>query len=429
MKKKFRDNKWMYLMFLPVLLIFCNNHSIVEEEPVIVSDVEVTIHRTLPDNISARPSKGFRVQYNWVITSMPYDNYSVRARIVNEGGKVVLEDNHELPLSEGDQNSKVEYSRLVTLPVWEIIEGETVSVILPEGRYFIEAGLYNEEIKKWEILKSGPEVTQANNNFYRIGTLHLDNSAPLPETGEPTLDLTGYELTFVEDFDTLSISARGPIDEAKGPRWIAHTPWNGDFGGARFMDPSPGFPFTVENGILRIEASKKDGKWQSGLLSAVDAQGKGFTQRLGYFECRAKFPEGPGVWPAFWLMGTKNLKIPENKGTRINPEVDVVEHYGHWPNRYSYVLHQWGFEGIQHTSQGGRANVFLDGFHRYGVLIDENFIIYYFDGVEIERMETPEAVKVPLYPLVNLALGPGWPLDKTPDPSYMYVDYIKIYQK
>ncbi|WP_204331191.1 hypothetical protein, partial [Proteus mirabilis] len=75
-------------------------------------------------------------------------------------------------------------------------------------------------------------------------------------SAEP-LDLTGYTLTFAEEFDSLSVSPWGP-----GSRWIAHTPWNGDFGDARFVDPRPGFPFTVEDGVLKIEARKNaDGAW------------------------------------------------------------------------------------------------------------------------------------------------------------------------
>jgi hypothetical protein len=31
--------------------------------------------------------------------------------------------------------------------------------------------------------------------------------------------------------------------------------------------------------------------------------------------------------------------------------------------------------------------------------------------------------------LVNLALGSGWPIDKTPSPSYMYIDYVRAYAK
>jgi hypothetical protein len=30
--------------------------------------------------------------------------------------------------------------------------------------------------------------------------------------------------------------------------------------------------------------------------------------------------------------------------------------------------------------------------------------------------------------LLNLALGGGWPIDKTPNSSFMYVDYVRAYQ-
>jgi len=105
------------------------------------------------------------------------------------------------------------------------------------------------------------------------------------------LDLSDYELSFNEDFDKLDVSAWGP-----GTRWIAHTPWNGDFGAAQFTDPVPGFPFVVENGILRIEARREsNGTWRSGLLASSDSKGAGFLQQYGYFEMRAKLPAGPGL--------------------------------------------------------------------------------------------------------------------------------------
>ena len=62
-------------------------------------------------------------------------------------------------------------------------------------------------------------------------------------------------------------------------------------------------------------------------------------------------------------------------------------------------------------------------------MIDENYTTFYWDGIEVRRMETTDPLRTPLYPLVTFALGPGWPLDKTPSPSCMYVDYIKIYSK
>jgi len=36
---------------------------------------------------------------------------------------------------------------------------------------------------------------------------------------------------------------------------------------------------------------------------------------------------------------------------------------------------------------------------------------------------------VPLYMLVNLAMGGGWPIGEAVSPSYMYVDYVRAYAK
>ena len=112
------------------------------------------------------------------------------------------------------------------------------------------------------------------------------------------LDLCGLRPTFTEDFNDLKVSAWKIGDN----RWIAHTPWHGDFGDAGFSNPQTDFPFTVKDGLLRIEARKEaNGKWHSGLLASADQWNDGFSQLYGYFEVRMKIPKGPGTWPAFWL--------------------------------------------------------------------------------------------------------------------------------
>ncbi len=389
----------------------------------------VTILSAEPETPAGRPGAGFRITYRWQATPMDKD-YTVFVHVVDGQGRTVLQDDHEPPMPTSQWDGLVTYSRTVPLDRWKVENKRTIDIALSEGRYRIYAGLYDETAGR-QTLETGPGVKRVDDGCYRIGTLIVDNEAPISGPGVPTLDLAGYHVTFDEEFDDLSVSAWGPAGE-EGTRWIAHTPWHGDFGDARFTDPQPGFPFTIEDGVLRIEARKIDGRWRSGLLSAVDPNGNGFKQKYGYFECRAKLPEGPGTWPAFWLMGTKSLKrVSGNTGPRVNPEIDVLEHYGHWPWRYHYVLHQWGLGGAESKHQGKRFAVLgmEDDFHTYGVMIDEETITLYFDGVELHREKTPDCVKVPLFPLVNLALGPGWPTDKTPDPSVMLVDYVKIWQK
>ena len=50
-------------------------------------------------------------------------------------------------------------------------------------------------------------------------------------------------------------------------------------------------------------------------------------------------------------------------------------------------------------------------------------------AIEVQRQKTPEEAKVPLYMVVNLAMGGGWPIDQAVSPSYMYVDYVRAYAK
>lgn len=237
-----------------------------------------------------------------------------------------------------------------------------------------------------------------------------------------TLDLTKYKLSFNEEFDDLSVSPWGP-----GTRWLAHTPWNGDFGSATFVDPSASFPFTTQNGVLRIEARKgPDGRWESGLLASADANGIGFSQQFGYFEMRAKLPPGPGVWPAFWLAGIER--------SSHTPEIDVLEYYGAAPGMYESVVHTWYHEtpprhyvvGNRHEVPSGKLS---EEFHNYGVEVNPDWIIFYLDRVEIWRTVTPIEHHQPMLILLNLALGAGWPIEETPNPSYMYVDYVRAYKK
>ena len=156
----------------------------------------------------------------------------------------------------------------------------------------------------------------------------------------------------------------------------------------------------------------------------MDDQGRGFAQQYGYFEMRAKFPEGPGTWPAFWLLSQADLT--DKKRTAF--EVDIVEQYGREPDILHTTLHWW-FPDKRHNSVGDQFDVpdMFKDFHRYGFLWDEEKMVWYFDGVELWRQPTPPEAKTPMYVLINLALGSGWPIDKTPNPSQMLVDYVRVY--
>ena len=85
-----------------------------------------------------------------------------------------------------------------------------------------------------------------------MAQMDAEDASGVEVSVEAALDLSDYRPTFEENFDRLDVSAWGP-----GTRWIAHTPWRGDFGDAAFADPTNDFPFTISSGILRIEARKE----------------------------------------------------------------------------------------------------------------------------------------------------------------------------
>ncbi|MBB4577311.1 glycoside hydrolase family 16 protein [Rhizobium lentis] len=244
-----------------------------------------------------------------------------------------------------------------------------------------------------------------------------------PSVAQEPLNIDAYQLTFDESFDSLDVSPWGE----KSSRWIAHTPWNGDFGDARFTDPAPGFPFTTDQGILKIEARKEaDGTWRSGLLSSVNPKGEGFSQQFGYFEARMKLPPGKGVWPAFWLIGLDRSKY--------TAEIDVLEYYGRAPYEFSMGFHIWRQSQGGQNSIGGYWKTVEDGilnseYHTYGVDIQADRTTFYLDRQYLWSFETPKEFHMPFYPLVNLALGSGWPIDETPNPSILLVDYIHVYKR
>jgi hypothetical protein len=281
-------------------------------------------------------------------------------------------------------------------------------------------------------------ATIAGNSTARADQLgKVSPPAANAEASALPIDVSKLRLTWSDEFDgPLDVSAWGSAPGAVPTRWIAHTPWAGDFGEARFADPRAGFPFTIEAGVLRIEArassvadtGKSKRRWSSGLLASADPRGRGFGQAYGYFEVRAKLPKGAGVWPAFWLATQRDFKDPKAAlDGRI--EIDVLEHYGHNAAAYHAALHVWSPKPHRAVTEkiAVPKGVLSAGFHTYGVKVEPRAITFYFDRRPVWNTPTPAEHKYPLIVLVNLALGGGWPIDTTPNPSFMYVDYVRVY--
>jgi hypothetical protein len=366
----------------------------------VVDAGQTTLLSAVIDPPAVRPGYETKVTYRFDAQPMGRD-FTVFVHGRDAQGKLVLQADHDPESDTATWSGKVQYTKALYVPI------DT-----PDGEYHLTLGMYDHRAsdRGWDRpeLKLGPGVTEDasgadGKRAYIIGTIKVDSNAPLPILPKPTLDLSAYKMTFDDEFKDLSISESGP-----DTRWFTATKDN--FGDARFMPEKDGFPFSLADGIvpgksvLRIAAEKKNGVWESGIIASADPKGGGFSQKMGYFEMRAKMP---------------------------NPEIDVVEAYGVLPNLVISTMHVWNLNG-QHIAKGDHLVVpggLSDAFHNYGVLIDDDFTTFYFDGIPFEKQPTLPQDKVPLYMLVNLAMGSGWPIDKAVSPSYMYVDYVRAYAK
>lgn len=182
-------------------------------------------------------------------------------------------------------------------------------------------------------------------------------------------------------------------------------------------------PFSVKSGVLTITADKAPTDHLHGYryTSGVITSRKSHLQRYGYFEIRARLPEGKGLWSAFWML--EPGKWP--------PEIDVFEMLGHDPNRIHMHVH-WLDEG-RHVDVGCKVSVrgSTRDFHSYGVLWTEEHLVRYVDRVPVAMSARPPGLDQPMYMLANLAVGgdwPGSPDQRTKFPARFEVDWIAAYQ-
>jgi len=234
---------------------------------------------------------------------------------------------------------------------------------------------------------------------------------------------------------TLNVSDHGPI-VLGAATWIAHTPYNGDW--VHFQPPSGAFrPFNVGDGYLTIRAQAINGVYYGGLLSSMDSNGHGFAQKYGYFEMSAKFPVGPGTWPAFWLMSVPGLL---NRSLHMH-EIDIVEQYGDPISTLFSTLHLWDpssrWAGLWYRQHLSKQPTMTAGFHTYGADIQPDYITFYFDRRRIEQFSNSipgytEIFDQPMYIMIDLAYGGGYSGNFVSNllkgPQDMQVRYVRVWQ-
>ncbi len=161
-----------------------------------------------------------------------------------------------------------------------------------------------------------------------------------------------------------------------------------------------------------------------------------FEVAYGRIEARIKVPEGAGLWPAFWMLGTD---IDQNPWPQSG-EIDIMEYVGRDPNKVFGTLHGPGYSGGQSYGKVyDLGKPVPDKFHVFAVEWQPDKITWLIDGIPYFTA-TPDdpflqgkqwVYNHPFFILLNVAVGGNFGGAVGPDttfPQSMLVDYVRLYQ-
>ncbi|WP_183086330.1 discoidin domain-containing protein [Mycetocola tolaasinivorans] len=305
---------------------------------------------------------------------------------------------------------------------------EVINIDPTEGR-FVRVTMNDRPIV-WAGQKFGYSIYE-----FRVYGTGGDPIAPPELPKDPDFD--NLKLVWSDEFDGTAGSGADPHN------WtLDHTAKAGDNNNAELQ------LYTADTnnvrhdgkGNLIVEAKVEDFHgakfYSSGRLNTshkVHAQ-------YGRFEARVKVPEGKGLWPAFWMMGSSFL---DGRPWPNNGEIDIMEVLGHAPEETHGTVHGPGYSGM--GGQGGaytlpdKTNLSKD-FHVWAAEWNSEKITFLLDGNEVYTV-TRDHVENTLdkawvfdqefYIILNLAVGGDWPGSPNADtqfPAQMLVDYVRVYQ-
>lgn len=192
----------------------------------------------------------------------------------------------------------------------------------------------------------------------------------------------------------------------------------------------------VVNGMLIIEAREEEVTFSGLPYSSARIKTQGLhAWQYGRIEARMKLPYGQGIWPAFWMLG-ENIT---QKGWPGSGEIDILEFIGREPDHIYATVHAPGYSGGNGVGSSliVPAETLKNDFRVYAIEWQENEIRWYLDDQEYFKVTSADVPNTwifdhPFFIILNLAVGgrwPGYPDDTTVFPQFLYVDYIRVYQK
>jgi beta-glucanase (GH16 family) len=114
-------------------------------------------------------------------------------------------------------------------------------------------------------------------------------------------------------------------------------------------------------------------------------------------------------------------------------EIDIVELYGHDPRGACHTTHSYAggrdTGGVALCGQRFDSATAALQWHVYGVTVGRTEIVYWIDGKVVARAPQVKGGGKPMFFMLDLNLGGGWPikLDPVQNRAAMYVDWVRVY--
>jgi hypothetical protein len=309
------------------------------------------------------------------------------------------------------------------------------TLTIPAGarEAFIEVEIIADSLKEadeeFKVVLSNPvraTILQAEG----IGTIRNDDTFIfIPADGYITPEsYTGYDLSWQDEFDGTSLNASDWNRETGGGGW-------GNQESQHYTDRTENA--YVSNGRLTIEAREESFSGNPYTSARLTTQGKK-TFQYGRVDIRAILPEGQGIWPALWMLGTDISSI----GWPACGEIDIMELIGHQPGTVHGTAHwgpqgnSWSYnKGTGTTLSGGKK--FSEEYHVFSLIWEPNSIKWLVDDNEFFSLSNSDVngtypFNAEFFFIFNIAVGgqwPGYPDATTVFPQRMHVDYIRMFQK
>ena len=255
----------------------------------------------------------------------------------------------------------------------------------------------------------------------------------------PAQTASGWHLVWSDEFNA---AANTPPDA---------THWNYDLGdGGWGNGEQETYTNSINNafqdgqGHLVIRAIKDaNGNFTSArLLTGIDnsSDAVNLSWQYGKIEARIKLPFGPGVWPAFWMLGSDYYTVSwPDCG-----EIDILENFGANSDDASTAhgtIHGPNFanDGVGAAYHLPNQEKFTDDYHLFSIEWAPNSVRFFVDGTNYESL-TPASLPAggqwvfnqPFFIILNLAIGGpttflGTPQPDTPFPQDLLIDYVRVY--